>query len=46
MEKKQYVTPRAEMVETGLAGAMIAASAREVQSQQVETAVWEDLDEN
>ena len=41
--KKQYEAPQTEALET--VSEIVAASAREVQSDQVEKATWEDLDE-
>ena len=44
--KKQYEAPQTEAFETGLAGAMIAASAREITApedeQQLENGIWEE----
>ncbi len=41
--KKKYVAPQVEAVET--VSEIVAASAREVNSTQMENGVWEDLDE-
>ena len=44
--KKQYEAPQTEAFETGLAGAMIAASAREITApedeQQLENGIWDE----
>ena len=45
--RKQYEAPQTEAFETGLAGAMIAASAREITApdgdeQQLENGVWDE----
>ena len=46
MTKKQYEAPQTEAFETGLAGAMIAASAREITApedeQQLENGIWDE----
>ena len=46
MTKKKYEAPQTEAFETGLAGAMIAASAREItapeEEQQLENGIWEE----
>ena len=45
MTRKQYEAPQTEAFETGLAGAMIAASAQITapeEEQQLENGIWEE----